>query len=57
MNEVIDFAKEQKCPFIYVETMSYQALSFYKKFGFEIELKRDGFSNDMSYCYMKKDLD
>ena len=54
MSEAFDFAKKHKCPFAYVETLSFQAPDFYKKFGFKLDFKRDGYKHKVSFYYMKK---
>ena len=56
MNEALKYAKEKGYKFAFVETMSFQAPEFYQKLGFKLELKRDGYSLDTSFCYFKKDL-
>ena len=53
---VLRIAKEKKYPFIFIETLSFQALDFYKKFGFEVEFIRQGFSHDISFYYLRKTL-
>lgn len=47
---------ENKCPFAFVETMSFQALEFYKKIGFELEFTRPGYAYETSFHYLRKDL-
>lgn len=42
-------------PFAFVETMSFQALEFYQKMGFKIDLTRKG-PYDLSFHYLRKDL-
>ena len=56
MEEVFRYAKKYKFSFIYVETLNFQAPDFYKKFGFEIEFIRKGFSKDVAFFYMRKNL-
>lgn len=36
--------------------MSFQAPEFYQKLGFKVELKCDGYSEDTSFYYLRKDL-
>jgi hypothetical protein len=36
--------------------MSFQAPEFYKKLGFEIEFKREGYAHYVSAYYLRKDL-
>lgn len=56
MQKAFAFGKEHKCNFAFVETMSFQALDFYNKLGFEVELTRNGYANDTAYHYLKKNL-
>ncbi|MDA0967991.1 MAG: N-acetyltransferase [Proteobacteria bacterium] len=57
MNEIFNFAKEKRHAFAFIETMNFQAPEFYKKFGFQIELIREGYSRGTSFYYMRKDFD
>lgn len=52
----LEYGKKQGCNFAFVETMSFQAPEFYQKLGFKLELKRDGYSRETSFCYLRKDL-
>jgi ribosomal protein S18 acetylase RimI-like enzyme len=56
MEKCFDFARENQCPFIFVETMNFQALGFYQKMGFELEFTRSGYCRDTSFNYLKKTL-
>jgi len=56
MKAAFDFAKENNCPFAYLETMNFQAPKFYTKLGFKTEFKRDGYNFNNSLYYMKKDF-
>lgn len=56
VRHAFEYGKKYKCKFAFVETMSFQALDFYKKLGFKVELKRDGFAGNTSFYYLKKDL-
>jgi ribosomal protein S18 acetylase RimI-like enzyme len=56
INHALQYAKEQGCSFAFIESMSFQAPEFYKKLGFEIELKRDGYAGGTSFYYLRKDL-
>ena len=51
-----DYGKEQDCKLAFLETMSFHALEFYLKLGFTIELAREGYVNDSSIYYLRKDL-
>lgn len=56
MHRVFEYAKEKECPFAFIETMSFQAPEFYKKFGFVLELERKGYAHNTSFCYLRKDF-
>ncbi len=57
MKRALEFGKERGCQFAFLETMSFQALKFYQKFGFVIEFTRPGYAKDTSFHYLKKTLD
>lgn len=48
------YGKEKGCSFAFLETLSFQALGFYLKSGYEIEFSRNGFSNGTSFHYLRK---
>lgn len=56
IENAIFYAKEHDCDFIYLETMSFQNVDFYKKFGFKEDFSRGGFNGDKSWIYMSKHL-
>lgn len=56
MQYVFEYAKTRGCNLIYVETLSFQALKFYQKLGFEVQFIRSGYIEDISFYYLKKDL-
>ncbi len=56
MEYALNFGQEHGCDFAFVETMSFQAPRFYQNLGFEVELKRDGYARDVSFYYLRKDL-
>ena len=56
MNHALEFGKKQGCQFAFVETMSFQALEFYRKFGFVIEFSREGYARNTVFHYLKKNL-
>lgn len=56
MEQGLAFGREKGCPFAFVETMSFQALKFYQKLGFELEFTRDGYAHGTSFHYLKKML-
>jgi ribosomal protein S18 acetylase RimI-like enzyme len=56
MQQAFVYGLENNCPFAFVETMSFQALEFYKKMGFELEFTRNGYAHKTSFHYLRKDL-
>lgn len=44
------------CRFAFVETMSFQAVNFYKSLGFEEEFVRTGYDKKTSFHYLKKNF-
>ncbi len=48
--------KDLNCRFAFVETMSFQALEFYKRLGFEEEFSRSGHDKETSFHYLKKEF-
>lgn len=56
MEKAFAYAEKHKCPFAFVETMSFQALEFYEKCGFKLELTRSGYSHNTSFHYLRKDF-
>lgn len=56
MQHAMAYGKNRKCRFAFVETMSFQALGFYKKLGFELEFTRSGYKHGTSFHYLRKDL-
>lgn len=56
MEKVFEYARKQNCDFIFLETMTFQAIEFYTKLGFVVELQRDGYKGGVGFCYMKKNL-
>lgn len=56
MEAALKYGKDLGCDFAFVETMNFQAPEFYQKLGFEVELKRDGYSRGTSFYYLKKIL-
>lgn len=55
-NHALSYAQGLACPAAFVETMSYQALGFYKKFGFYLEFSRTGYSQGIALHFLKKNL-
>lgn len=56
MEYAFTYGIENKCPFAFVETMSFQALSFYQKNGFQLDFTRSGYSHGTSFHYLQKKL-
>ena len=51
-----NYAKDNNCDFIYLETMSFHNVEFYTKNGFIEDFRRGGFASDASWVYMSKQL-
>lgn len=49
-------AQNSKCNFIAVNTMDWEALDFYKKLGFYVELERKGFDKNSTFYFLRKDF-
>lgn len=56
MNVALVYGQQTQCPFAFVETMSFQALGFYQKMGFNLEFTRLGYKYDTSRHYLRKEL-
>ena len=56
MEKALIYGQEFHCPFAFVETMSFQALGFYQKQGFELEFTRSGYAHETAFHYLKKNL-
>ncbi|WP_342542983.1 GNAT family N-acetyltransferase [Paenisporosarcina sp. FSL H8-0542] len=54
--EVEQIALEKKCDFIKVDTLSFQALDFYKKNGYQVFGSIDNVGREFTHYYLKKDL-
>ncbi|PFE04164.1 N-acetyltransferase [Bacillus cereus] len=54
--EVEKIALERSCDFIKVDTLSFQALDFYKKHGYQEFGILDNVGRDYKHYYLKKDL-
>jgi N-acetylglutamate synthase-like GNAT family acetyltransferase len=44
MQHALTYGRKNQCPFAFVETMSFQALDFYQKIGFRLDLHALGIS-------------
>ncbi len=51
-----NLAKERNCQFLTVNTMDWEALSFYEKHGYYIEFQRDGYEKDSTLIFLRKNL-
>ncbi len=56
MKKAEEYAKKAHCSFATLETMDWEALSFYKKLGYSIEFVREGFENDSKMYSLRKKL-
>jgi predicted acetyltransferase len=58
IDAVLDYGKKCGCTFASVDTMDWEALNFYQKLGFKVELERTGFhKNSVSYSLRKELLE
>jgi GNAT superfamily N-acetyltransferase len=56
LQEVEQIAIEKQCDFIKVDTLSFQALGFYEKHGYQVFGSIDHVGRDFKHYYLKKDL-
>lgn len=56
VNRAVAIAREMDMPFAFVETMSFQALDFYRKVGFVLEYTRSGYAHNTSFHYLRMDI-
>lgn len=56
MEKAIAEGKKRGCTVAFVETMSFQAMPFYLKMGFELEFSRPGFAHGALLHYLRKSL-
>lgn len=56
IERTLKMGRESSCSFVFVETMSFQALEFYQKMGFQLEFTRSGYAHGTSFHYLKRDL-
>jgi GNAT superfamily N-acetyltransferase len=54
--EIEKIALEKECDFIKVDTLSFQALGFYQKNGYQVFGSIDDVGRDFQHFYLKKDL-
>ncbi len=56
MAEAEKIGNENGCAFATVNTMDWEALSFYQKFGYNIEFIREGFEKNSKMFMLRKKL-
>ena len=56
MAEAEKIGREHACSFASVNTMDWEALSFYQKLGYEIEFVRDGYEKQSKMYLLRKNL-
>lgn len=57
LTELENIALEKKCDFIKVDTLSFQALDFYQKNGYQVFGSINNVGREFVHYYLKKDLD
>ena len=56
MEKAFAYGRANGCAFAFVDTLSFQALGFYQKLGFELEFERAGFAHGITQYYLRKRL-
>lgn len=56
MEKAFEYGKNTRCAFAFVETMSFQAMEFYQKLGFQLEFTRSGFTKGLQFHYLQKNF-
>jgi len=56
MQRALLYGLDHGCSFAYVETLSFQALEFYKNMGFSLDFTRSGYAHNSSFHYLSKPL-
>lgn len=56
IRETENLGREKNCKFISVNTMEWEALTFYQKLGYQIEFVQGGYEKDTKMCYLRKNL-
>lgn len=56
MQKIEELARENNCLFIHLDTLSFQALGFYKKCGYSVFGELDGYPDGIVRYFMKKPL-
>jgi GNAT superfamily N-acetyltransferase len=54
--EAEQIARDNDCDFIKLDTLSFQALGFYQKYGYEVYGSIDNVGREHKHYYLKKDL-
>lgn len=57
LEEAERIARQKECDFIKVDTLSFQALSFYEKHGYKVYGRLEGVGREFEHYYLKKDLE
>ena len=56
MMEAEKIGRERQCTFVTLNTMDWEALSFYQKLGYQIEFVREGYTNESKMYMLRKIL-
>ena len=56
IKRALEKGKALGCVFVHLETMSFQALGFYEKLGFQLDFTRSGFQDGILLHYLSKRL-
>ena len=56
MIEAEKIGRERRCTFSTVDTMDWEALSFYEKLGYSVEFVRKGFEKESKMYMLRKEL-
>lgn len=56
MLETEAIARERKCKFATVNTMDWEALTFYQKLGYQIEFTREGYEKQSKMYFLRKKI-
>lgn len=56
MADAEKLAIQEKCRFIAVNTMDFEALDFYQQLGFLVEFERHGFDKESIFYFLRKNL-
>lgn len=56
MQAALNLGLEKNCLHAAVNTGDWEALDFYKKLGFRVELERQGLANNSIFYFLRKDL-